>query len=162
MPTHLEGSLIQTLTPYLRASCKLTTAFACILARSLNSTKNFNQSHKLHPNIVPGPKSAIMAAMPDPTGVQSLRDGEAWLKALTKHYIDQILFPPGLNATGNENVREAIKQVIEDTAFAHQNILGAVEQKCTWLATRSDGQRIFELVVNFSKSSLFDLKLLLC
>jgi hypothetical protein len=90
------------------------------------------------------------------------RDGEAWLKALTKHYIDQIIFPPDLNATGNENAREAIKQVIDDTAFAHQNILGAVEQKCTWIATRNDGQRIFELVVNFSKSSLFDLKLMLC
>jgi hypothetical protein len=103
-----------------------------------------------------------MAAMPDPTGVRSLQEGEAWLKALTKHYIDQIVFPPGLNATGIENVREAIKQTIDDTAFAHQNILGAVEQKCTWITTRSDGQRIFELVVNFSKLSPFGLKLMSC
>ncbi len=103
-----------------------------------------------------------MAALPDPIGVRSLQDGEAWLKALTKHYIDQIAFPPGLNPTGNDNVREAIKQTIDDTAFAHQNILGAVEQKCTWTATRSDGQRIFELVVTFSKSFLFDLKLMMC
>jgi len=103
-----------------------------------------------------------MAAMPDPTGVLSLWDGEPWLKALTKHYIDQIVFHSGLNATGNENVREAIKQAIDDTAFAHENILGAVEQKCTWIATRSDGQRIFELVVIFSKSSLFDLKMISC
>jgi hypothetical protein len=72
-----------------------------------------------------------MTAMPDPTGVLSLRDGEAWLKALTKYYIDQIVFPSGLNATKNKNVGEAIKQAIDDTALAHENILGAVKQKCT-------------------------------
>jgi hypothetical protein len=103
-----------------------------------------------------------MATMLDPNGVRSLLDGEAYLKALTKHYIDRIIFPSGLNATGNENVREAIKQTIDDTAFCHHNILGAVEQRCTWTATRSEGQKILELEVNFSKLSLFNLKLMSC
>jgi hypothetical protein len=103
-----------------------------------------------------------MANMPDPKGVRSIQDGGQWLKKLTKHYIDKIVFPSGLNAVGNENIHNAIKEAIDDTAFFKHNMFGAVEQRCTWTATRSDGQKIFELEVNFSKWLLFKLKLISC
>lgn len=95
-----------------------------------------------------------MSPIPDPTGVKTLEEGERHLKEITKSYIDKMPFPPGLGEPKDDQPRlcDLIKRMIDDTFFTkHNQISMVVEQTCTWTATRSDGKRVFQLVVNFSQ-----------
>ncbi|KAL1858739.1 hypothetical protein Daus18300_009873 [Diaporthe australafricana] len=99
-----------------------------------------------------------MSPIPDPTGVEKLEQGERHLKDITKSYIDEIHFPPGLGEPKEKQPRlcDLIKRMIDDTFFAtHNQFTMFVEQTCTWTATRGDGKRAFQLVVNFSEFGPF-------